>query len=250
MLTTTISYSVFRGAEREYVPIPAEDGLQPRSSPSIFESQTSALRAELGDHHTYDFLEASIPCPVAPEIRQLFANEYTNVKSIMATPQETGFAFYEENPESMLTALEQLDEYIEEEGPFDGVVGFCHGAGVAAEYIIHKFQQDPEGEQPFKCAILIGAGIPSNPAELKQGKIRQLKVETDGEIIRLPTAHIWGINDPVYDVCESVSKLCNSKTRAVFIHDGIHEVPNYNSKDGLAGAVKMIRRTVDRGLYQ
>jgi hypothetical protein len=171
------------------------------------------------------------------------------MKGMMSSPEETGFAFYEENsPESMLTALEELDEYIAEEGPFDGVMGFCHGAALAAEFIIYKAQQDPDSEPPFKCAIFLGAGLPSNPAELLDGKVRLLSNESDGEIIRLPTAHIWGSKDPVYDICEKVSKLCRSSARSVFIHDGIHEVPGYGMKGGLAGSVKMIRRTVDRGL--
>ncbi|EAW07065.1 uncharacterized protein ACLA_087710 [Aspergillus clavatus NRRL 1] len=163
-------------------------------------------------------------------------------------PEETGFAYYDESPDSMLAALDQLAEYVDEEGPFDGVMAFCHGAALAAEFIIQRYQQDPEDEPPFKCAIFLSAGLPSNPAELAQGRMRLLNIVTDGEIIRLPTAHIWGTNDPVYDICENVSKLCNSNMKSVFIHDGIHEVPGYGAKEALAGSVKMIRRTVDRGL--
>ncbi|EGE80630.2 DUF341 domain-containing protein [Blastomyces dermatitidis ATCC 18188] len=99
---------------------------------------TPAIRYELGGDHEYHFVERCLPWPIAPEITSL------------VTSKEDTFAHYNPNsPEIILKALDNLGKYIEDEGPFDGVIGFSQGAMLATSYGIHKYQEDPGQEDTY-----------------------------------------------------------------------------------------------------
>ena len=152
--------------------------------------------------------------------------------------------------ESCRKALDDLDAYITEEGPFDAVLAFSQGAALAATFIIRKFNQDPKQQHinsVFKCAIFISGGIPRDPAALLYDEMRSLDYPTDGEVIPVPTAHIWGSNDLLSP--SELSRLCKSQGRTTFIHGGGHEVPGSRSKDAVTGTVHAIRRTIDKTVY-
>lgn len=150
-----------------------------------------------------------------------------------------------------MEALDELERYVMTEGPFDGVMAFSAGAGFAASLMIRRFRQDPVREHInplFKCAVFFSGGVPGELSD--DGKaIRLLNFETDGELIEVPTAHIWGANDQLYPTFGPVlSKLCKIETRAVFIHDGGHELPGSKDRESVSSAVKVIRRTIERAL--
>ncbi|KAI0904705.1 DUF341 domain protein [Ustulina deusta] len=209
----------------------------------IFETQTAALRYELGDHHTYEFVEGTIPTNVAPELQG----------SVSLTD---GFFAYADlsDRSSCLAALDNLDRYIAAEGPFDAVLAFSQGAALALAYIAQRWAQDPVREQlapVFKCAVLfsprnayeaalqrIADITPATPA-LLHGNIATASVE----VIGIPTAHIWGRNDTDTDA-SSVIGLCASAGRETYIHDGGHEIPGARTIASVKGCVQAIRRTV------
>ncbi|KAI9842655.1 MAG: hypothetical protein M1837_007022 [Sclerophora amabilis] len=207
----------------------------------VFEMQTAALRYELGDHHTYDFIEGSIPHPTAPEIEDLFPGD------------EEFFTYFDATSSlSCRTALDDLEAYITAEGPFDAVMAFSQGASLAATLMVRQLQREPANRpvQPFfKCAVFFSGGIPADPATLPGEELRPLDYATDGEVIHVPTAHIYGSNDQQYPTFGPVlSKLCDAKMRTVFVHEGGHEVPGTRLKDAVSGAVNAIRKAVDMAL--
>lgn len=74
-----------------------------------------------------------------------------------------------------------------------------------------------------------------------------LSVEEDGEVIQIPTAHIWGANDLTYPKFGKVlSKLCREDSRAIYIHPGGHEIPGPKNEDALQNAIRVIKRTIER----
>ncbi|PGH03619.1 hypothetical protein AJ79_07310 [Helicocarpus griseus UAMH5409] len=198
----------------------------------------AAIRYELGDGHEYEFVEGCVPWPAAPEI-----------KSLLPSTDET-FAYYDPtSPASILKAIDDLETYIETEGPFDGVLGFSHGASLAASFIARKHHQD-HLKPVFKCAILISAP----PAMAWQGlsgakQLRILDADEDGELIQMPTAIIWGRQDPYLGAVSAlgtvIPKLCGAANRVEYVHGGGHEVPSSSSMEVLAGSVKMIKRVID-----
>lgn len=157
----------------------------------------------------------------------------------------------EDSPESCWEALADLREFVDSEGPFDGVMAFSIGAALAAMLLIQEHQETPIQQQLkpiFKCAIFFSGGIPCDPALLRrERKTRRCEKESNGIIIHIPTAHIWGANDTLYPKFGPVLKdLCLSELREEFIHEGGHEIPGSKDKIGVANTVKIVKRTIER----
>jgi len=197
----------------------------------ILEIQTAAIRYELADGHTYDFVDGALPWETDPDVKRLLASE-----------DET-FAFFDET--NLLTAVEavdDLDEFFEDEGPYDGVIAFSQAVGVAGTWMAHRMRQ---GKPTFRCAIFLSAGGPVVDYDaLREGRLVHLSQAEVGEIIDIPTTHTWGASDQHAKIAKGVSQLCKSSTRSVVVHGGGHEVPGAGSKDTVTRIVNMIRRAV------
>ncbi|KAF2811142.1 uncharacterized protein BDZ99DRAFT_562088 [Mytilinidion resinicola] len=210
----------------------------------IFSAQTVSLRYEMEEGHTFDFVEGTIPASPAPETTSYYPDAAAH------------FNYFDLNSvSSMQLALEQLDEYVKLQGPYDGVIAYSHGAALVATYIVAQtlgLGLNDDGTpraHPFKCAIFISGARPADPKALQQGELRLLNAEQDGVLLRLPTAHIWGTNDALYpDTSEYLSQLCDPESRAVFLHEEGHNVPSGKAREAVLGASKAIRRTVDKAM--
>lgn len=142
--------------------------------------------------------------------------------------------------ESQAQCLRDLEQYIDEEGPFDGLLAFSQGAGCGATYLIHQSQQ---GLQPaFRFAVFFCGAPALDPRALFTGCEGNL----EDEIITIPTAHIWGHNDELWHFGPALSRLCQSKVKEQYVHEGGHEVPGARDPMRLACAVRAIRRTITR----
>ena len=171
----------------------------------------------------------------------------------MAAVDATYYAYYDPSSiPSYIRAVEQLNDYVSIEGPFDGVMAFSQGAGLAAMYLVHKSLQEPRQDSPFKVAIFISsiAAIYDPVTWFKDSQIRRLDPAVDGQPISIPTAHIWGTQDELQSECKTVSELSDKASRAVFIHDSGHRVPSSSSQGAIAGAVQAIRRAVTTAMLE
>ncbi|KAF2230325.1 hypothetical protein EV356DRAFT_509139 [Viridothelium virens] len=211
----------------------------------IFEMQTSAIRYALDSQHTYEYVDGAVLTDMAPGLAQL------------APGTESDFCQYadESSVESCRKALLDLDEYIKEEGPFDGVIAFSQGAGLAASLMVHHIQNNPQKAQKdpiFRCGIFFSGGTPEDPRrvlsrDLPEHNRRYLSYEDDGELIQVPTAHIWGQNDSFYPTFGPVlSGICDKKTKEELVHSGGHEVPGAKDQLTVDKVARIIRRTIAR----
>lgn len=141
----------------------------------------------------------------------------------------------------MVTALEQLDNYIAMEGPFDGVLGYSHGAGLAAMLLIAK-----PNAVPLKFAIFLSPVSVYDPAAyLERGEVQVLDGPKNGRPrINIPTAVVYGNSDPRKGESEALVAVCDSEKTFVFVHEGGHEIPGISVKSGLPGTVKVARRAI------
>ncbi|KAL9609134.1 MAG: hypothetical protein Q9167_006078 [Letrouitia subvulpina] len=165
-------------------------------------------------------------------------------------PTDQYYQFYDPySAASMHDALSQLCTYISIEGPFDGVIGFSQGASLAATFLIQQSQDHPLAPLPFKCAIFLSGGKPLDPKALERGEIVLIDPTKTGPLLHLPTANIWGRNDMLWPgSCETLCSLCDESMRSASIHDEGHDVPGAKDKEAVQGAVRAIRRTIDKAL--
>lgn len=116
-------------------------------------------------------------------------------------------------------------------------------------YLIHYAKKHPSAPLPFTCAVFISGGIPADPVALEKGEISFLHHEKDGQLLRLPTAHIWGRNDDLLPgTSHALGGLCERARRFIFVHDEGHDVPSARSREAVLGAVRAIRRAMDMAL--
>lgn len=160
---------------------------------------------------------------------------------------DQAFRYYDElSPSTFFKTIEDLDAFIKEAGPFDGVMAFSQGAGLAASLMIKKLHQDRIRQwlyPLFNLAFFFSGGVPIDPDEL-----RLMDFKHDGELIEIPTAHIWGEADRLYPSFGPVlSNLCKGGgRREIFIHKGGHEIPGPQALDVVAKVIAAVNRTMDR----
>ncbi|CAG8942941.1 unnamed protein product [Penicillium salamii] len=162
-------------------------------------------------------------------------------------PEEPTFAYCTPTkPETCVNAIHDLEEYLEVEGPYDGIIGFSLGANFALSWMINKIQKNGNrGQLPFKVGIFFSTA--DRLLECKETPEKFVApwnpVEIDG-IIDIPTAHIWGTADSHRANSQLASLACDEDNRSIFVHDRGHEVPI--SAENVISAAKAINRAITR----
>jgi pimeloyl-ACP methyl ester carboxylesterase len=164
----------------------------------------------------------------------------------MSDTDAAHFAYFDAgSTSSVITALDHLDTYLATQGPFDGVIAFSQGAGLAAMHIVRKEYENPVGKPPFKCAILFSPNALYDPrAWVETGEVRPLDPAVDGHPIKIPTFVAWGEQDAWKEECETVSRLCNPEKLFSFVHRGSHEIPGVGLKEEVAPMMKLVKRCI------
>ncbi|KAF2736978.1 hypothetical protein EJ04DRAFT_432072 [Polyplosphaeria fusca] len=201
----------------------------------VLEVQLSAVRYQLGDGHTYEFAQGTVPEEAAPEI------------PATVSPDAQYFGYFDQqSSESCLAALNNLDRYLQSEGPFDGLITFSQGGVLASTMLVRQARRVAHTSD-LKVAVFFSGGIPANPGLLESGVIQPLEYESAGEVISIPTAHIMGRTERgEVPWPQKLVDLCRKEVRDVFVHEGGHEIPGIKDRAGVTGAVQVMRRAIWR----
>lgn len=169
----------------------------------------------------------------------------TDVRELYAPPYR---CFYETNPSisQLLEAHDYLNEIVEEEGPFEGVLGFSQGAEVAASLLLY---QAPDVR--FKFAVFISGTAPYDVSALAAGQdLKPVKMHADTHAARIgvPTAHVMGRGDAYREFSKVVLGLCDPRAVKVYDHNGAHVVPR--GQEAMGDLTAALNWVVDRATYQ
>ncbi|KAE8344558.1 hypothetical protein BDV24DRAFT_160298 [Aspergillus arachidicola] len=191
-----------------------------------------AIRYELGTQHTYDFVEGALP----------WESSIKNVTNM----DEATFTFCDpEQPQSCRQAARDIEGYIKEEGPFDGIIGFSLGATMALSWLVNWYQANGSDVAPFKVAVFFSnARQPYDHDALAMDRIAYLNSTQIGKVIDMPTAHIWGSADPQAEEAQRAVDFCDSEKRSIFVHGKGHEIPS-SVEDTVS-----IAKVINRAIYQ
>ncbi|KAE9375120.1 hypothetical protein N431DRAFT_453798 [Stipitochalara longipes BDJ] len=124
--------------------------------------------------------------------------------------------------ESVQEALDYLYEIMEEEGPFDGIIGYSEGATVAATLILHEQRRfEIEGREPmFKCALFFAGWPPMDP------ELNRIVLADESDLtITIPTCHIIGSLDPYLAGSMALYNICDMDNAYLFDHAKGHTLP-------------------------
>ncbi|KAL4784901.1 serine hydrolase FSH [Aspergillus varians] len=200
----------------------------------ILEMQTAALRYELGDGHTYDYAEGIFTQELAPEVQHLGTND------------AAAYSYFDVSPGAdSLKPVQDLEDFIATEGPYDGVIAFSQGIMVASTLVIHNIQKGKP--VPFKCAVFFSPRM--GPLDVgvtsRAGSAVEVNPSTLPGIIPFPSALIWGDQDPDQAKAREIRELFVPEMLATYVHPGGHEIPGAGANDALIRCVNVIRRTID-----
>jgi hypothetical protein len=163
--------------------------------------------------------------------------------------EEQTFAICDPNSAlSCIEAMNNLDRYIETEGPYDGIMAFSQGASIALGWMIQR-QRRAKGGKPQQIPFKIGIFF-SNPWGVYDGNalaedhLVYLDPGNFEGLLDLPTAHIWGSADKAHTIAQAVSTFCVANKRSVFVHERGHEIPANTDN------VILMAKTINRAMAQ
>ncbi|KAJ5093638.1 Serine hydrolase FSH [Penicillium angulare] len=208
----------------------------------IFEMQTAAIREEFTNHE-FVFIDGIFPIEANNGATIVTGSSYGFLPSTVNDPRE------------VRDAVAALADYVNYEGPFDGVMGFSEGAIMAATLLVEDAKNSAMG---LKCGIFFSGGLPLDP-ELLRGKcVRCVDPLTDGVAIHVPTAivveedldrlscrsplsDLWGQGD----ISWGLVGICEPSLREVVRHNIGHQIPSFKSPE-LNEILRAMERTIDR----
>ena len=126
--------------------------------------------------------------------------------------------------------LDRLYRIMDEEGPFDGILGNSEGATVVATFLIDYLQKVAKDEHKpdLKCAVFISGGPPFTA----DGK-DVILADEKGPIIGIPTCHIIGWNDTILDGALALYHLCDEDVANIVDHGKGHMIPHDEKSSGI-----------------
>ena len=168
----------------------------------------------------------------------------SDVREMYAAPYR---CFYgpQPSPSQVHDAHELLMEVVEEEGPFEGILGFSQGGEIAALFLLGP------GKDLFKYAVFIGSTVPWDISSLEatgNDHPRKMHGSTHSAKIDMPTAHIIGRSDAYRDFAKITHGLCNNSKAKVYDHHGAHVVPR--GQDAMEDLTMALDWVVDRSTFQ
>lgn len=161
----------------------------------------------------FHFLEGEVDSVPGPGIEDHFDGPFY---SYYKFPRS-----FTDDDKSMLDAYQVLSDFIQDEGPFDGVVGFSHGGTLASGFLIHHAKTQARAPPPFRCAIFLNS-LP--PFRMNDGEEPVVDEDLSG-YISIPTVSIAGSADFAFKYSVALHNLCKSDNSELIIHKGGHDIP-------------------------
>ncbi|KAI1276893.1 serine hydrolase FSH [Xylaria sp. FL0933] len=202
----------------------------------IFQIQTARIRQALGRDHQFIFANGNVPTPPDAGATAISEDFYGYVGE---TGSEHKSLYYD------------LLDLVNSQGPFDGLMGFSEGGAVAAWMLIENAKY-PLIFGPLRCAIFFSAAVPFDPDIIRTGIIKPVDPAVEGEVIKVPTAHVWSDkNDVNSEKARSLANLCDARGRETFVHSMGHNVPgSKHDSEVLAATLRIVERTIERAKDQ
>ena len=128
----------------------------------------------------------------------------------------------EANVQHLREVLDRLHRSIEEQGPFQGIIGYSEGAQIASTLLVdYERQSQLRGSKnPFTHAIFFSGWPPLDPDTAEC-----LLSDEFGQVLPMQTMHILGSTDPFIHATLALYEICIEDKALIFDHGKGHLVP-------------------------
>lgn len=150
-------------------------------------------------------------------------------KAIRDSPTSTSFSERLEYIRAD-TTLEHITNLISEQGPFDLLVGFSHGANFITMLTAHYelLVQGDMSKVPYKAVLLICGGA-NGPDQMSFDPLRDgmlsFAAESKPTVLATPSIHVIGEQDSIAAASHALTKAYDSGSCSVIVHTGGHDFP-------------------------
>lgn len=182
-----------------------------RTSGYILSMQMAAFR-----YHTeadYYYIDAPYPSEGDPdEGIQAFYNDLEYFEWFYKRFDENG----QKTAWGLDESIQMLMDYINDNGPFDGILGFSQGCIMATKILAIYEKQYPNAifKHKIKFVILIGGVPPSN------------EIDKSFDLIQSPSLHIMGSQDSLLHLNQELVKFYHPSSSTIYLHDEGHNIPS------------------------
>ncbi|RWA13362.1 hypothetical protein EKO27_g1710 [Xylaria grammica] len=114
------------------------------SSATILKDQLSVLLEKVAPNCDVHYLDGCVERDRGPGMASYYQGPFYSYT--------TGYT-----PREIREVFEDIDDFINDHGPFDGVIGFSQGASMAASYLLDWQHSRPDELLPFHFAIFISS---------------------------------------------------------------------------------------------
>ncbi|KAI0453134.1 serine hydrolase FSH [Xylaria acuta] len=114
---------------------------------TIFQSKTEKMRSFLPQEYSYEWLEGNIHVVPQKFLSDVYPGPYLTYVDILTT-------------DNVARALSRIEEFIESDGPFDGVMGVSEGSMLSAALLLKHQIEKPFSAPLFRFAIFISGTLP------------------------------------------------------------------------------------------
>jgi pimeloyl-ACP methyl ester carboxylesterase len=122
------------------------------------------------------------------------------------------------DPANVKKAHEMLSEVIEEEGPFDGILGFSQGGSLAIAYLLQHEIDKPNEPAPFKFAAIFSSIISFTPDERYCEEIIQNLTEAEfSALSRFPDSDFEVLSSGARTLFESMAEALSAGQKGGFL---------------------------------
>jgi hypothetical protein len=144
--------------------------------------------------------------------------------------------------DSVQEAYQLLYDVLSEDGPFDGILGFSHGATLAMMFLTQHVEKNPL-ESPWSlvgCAVFIAG---PSPLAGDGRRMTAREGEGGGKVLGIPTVHVVGREDELYEDALKMYGLCEEESKVLVEHEKGHVIPRDGETVGrMARAIRGLRR--------
>ena len=197
---------------------------------AIGRAQTAKLRHTLKNKADFTFAEGTVSTEALdPAIKKRFEGPFFSWYGV--THDDTsGKPYGECLLDNAITfeyphayaAMDRLETIIEEDGPFDALLGFSQGAVLITMLTALRLKRAREGTAPaptWKLNVLV-CGMPIRANALA----RELQLDADGGKLEFPCLIAQGLQDPFYEWCQRVEEHYGSPSTLQY--DDGHRFPH------------------------
>ncbi|KAM0794170.1 serine hydrolase FSH [Usnea florida] len=183
----------------------------------ILESQMRGLihNLEKDNSASFVYVGGETSCGPGPGIEQIYEGPFY---SYYNWPRRLDNQ--DDDEQSMQRAYKLLDDIIDTEGPFDGILGFSHGATLAFAFLVHHASKHAWGPMPVRCAVFFSAMPP-----FQLDKEDRFVYDQGLRKLSIPSVHVVGKSDFVREHSLKLYALCDPATTTLVVHSKGHEIP-------------------------